>query len=43
MGERKKAPFQVNFDPSLRLEFHGVRVTSDAGLLLHRELDDVLA
>jgi hypothetical protein len=40
MGERKKAAFRVGFDSTLRLEFHGVRVTSDAGLLPYRELDD---
>ena len=41
MGERRKAAFRVGFDSELRLEFHGVKVTSDAGLLPYRELDDV--
>lgn len=41
MGERQKAMLRVGFAAALRLEFHGVKVTSDAGLLPYRELDDV--
>ena len=33
MGEGKKDALRVNFDQKLKLEFHGVKVTSDAGLL----------
>ena len=32
MGESKKDALRVNFDRKLKLEFHGVKVTSDAGL-----------
>jgi hypothetical protein len=42
MGESKKGALRVNFDKKLKLEFHGTKVTSDAGLLAYRELDEAL-
>ncbi len=42
MGNAKCGPFRLSFNPQLRLEFRGATVTSDAGLLLPRELDERL-
>ncbi len=42
MGEGKKTALRVHFNRRLRLEFHGARITEDAGLLACRELDDAL-
>jgi len=41
-GEAEGSGLRVAFDRRLRLEFHGATVTSDAGLLAFRELDDAL-
>jgi len=42
VGERRKDALRVNSDRKVKLEFHGTKVTSDAGLLAYRELDETL-
>mgnify|MGYP001620075706 CR=1 FL=1 len=43
MGESTRPALKVRFDRRVRLEFRGATITSDAGLLAARELDEVLA
>ena len=42
MGERRKEALRVNFDRQLKVEFHGTKVSSNAGILAYRELEEVL-
>ena len=42
MGEIQNRPFQLSFNSAVKVDFQGSRVTSDAGLLVVRKLDERL-
>ncbi|MCC6681899.1 MAG: transposase [Phycisphaeraceae bacterium] len=43
MGEACKDALRAGFDRAIRLEFHGAKVSSDAGLFPYRDLDEAVA
>jgi len=42
MGEAEFGSLRLQFDRSVKLAFQGTSISSDGGLLRHRELDDAL-
>jgi hypothetical protein len=42
VGEAGRDALRVGFDRTVKLEFHGATVSSDAGLFPYRDLDDAV-
>jgi len=42
MGEAGTDALRVGFDRAIKLDFHGARLSSDAGLLVYRKLDEAM-
>ncbi len=40
MGEAGKEALRVGFEGTIKLEFHGAKVSSDAGLFPYRDIDE---
>jgi hypothetical protein len=42
MGDARKDALRVEFDRRIKLESHGAAITSDAGLIVYRDLGEDL-
>jgi len=40
MGEAGREALRVGFEGTIKLEFHGAKVSSDAGLFPYRDIDE---
>jgi hypothetical protein len=40
MGEAGRDALRVGFEGTIKLEFHGAKVSSDAGLFPYRDIDE---